>query len=568
MLLQLPFPLTYFLLPLTYGSLGWFGLDVNRFDWDPNDGLVEWGNSILLIFPGVVNMPSFVLVERAACFGTEIAVIDDLGSHSYNDLLDSSARLATGLLDGNLDLKQARVAFLVPPSFEYVVTQWGIWRAGGIAVPLAVSHPRAELEYTIEDADVSVIVAHPEFREKLWPIADERGLQLILTTELLSNEVSHLPDVSVKRAATILYTSGSTGNPKGVVTTHAAIQSQVTTLVEAWDWKPDDHILNVLPLHHVHGIINAMTCAFWVGATCEIQASFEPGRVWDRLASGDLTLFMAVPTTYKALIQQWESVGVDRQRSLSDGVSRLRLMVSGSDALLVRTLERWKEITSHVLLERYGMTEIGMALSNPLNGDRIPGHVGHPLPGVEVRLSALEIDEETGRHIHGGPVEPGSPGEIQVRGPSVFHEYWRREEDTSEAFSQDGWFCSGDVASLEPLGYRIWGRASQDIIITGGENVSAKEVEQVLSTHPSILSCAVVGVQDTYWGKAVSVAVVVVEGESITRDLIRGWARDKLAPYKLPQRVKIVKSLPMNSMGKLIKPKVVEMFKSDSEKLQ
>ena len=321
-------------------------------------------------------MPSLVLVERAACFGTEIAVIDDFGSHSYNDLLESSARLATGLLDGNLDLKQARIAFLVHPSFEYVVTQWGIWRAGGIAVPLAVSHPRAELEYTIEDADVSVIVVHPEFREKLRSIADERGLQLILTTDLLGNEVTHLPDVSEKRAATILYTSGSTGNPKGVVTTHAAIESQVTTLVEAWDWKPDDHILNVLPLHHVHGIINAMTCALWSGATCEMQPSFEPGRVWNRLGSGDLTLFMAVPTTYKALIQQWESASTDRQQFLSDGASRLRLMVSGSDALLVSTLERWKEITGHVLLERYGMTEIGMALSNPLNGARIPGHVG------------------------------------------------------------------------------------------------------------------------------------------------------------------------------------------------
>ena len=269
---------------------------------------------------------------------------------------------------------------------------------------------------------------------------------------------------------------------------------------------------------------------------------------------------MAVPTTYKALVREWESADAAKRTAMSRGASRLRLMVSGSDALMVDTLERWKEITGHVLLERYGMTEIGMALSNPLRGERVPGQVGTPLPGVEIRLVDLDIDDETGQHRHGEETPSGRPGEIQVRGPSVFREYWRRPDATREAFSDDGWFCSGDVASLEDGGYRIWGRASQDIVITGGENVSAKEVEQVLSAHPSVRACAVVGTPDAYWGSAVSAAVVVDDGQDLTRESLRDWARDKLAPYKLPQVVRVVDSLPMNAMGKVVKPEVRKLF--------
>jgi len=206
------------------------------------------------------------------------------------------------------------------------------------------------------------------------------------------------------------------------------------------------------------------------------------------------------------------------------------------------------------------MTEIGMALSNPLDGERVPGHVGTPLPGVEVRLVEMTLDEETGEHTHGAPVAPGKAGEIQVRGPSVFREYWGRPDATREGFTEDGWFCSGDVASIDDGQYRIWGRASQDIIITGGENVSAREVEQVLALHPDVERCAVVGVKDPRWGKAVSAAVVAKDGAQVTRDSLREWARDRLAPYKLPQRVITLDALPTNAMGKVVKPRLVEVF--------
>ena len=218
------------------------------------------------------------LIGRAAVHGDRTAVVDDTGVYSYRALLESSARAASVLLAGAADLGEARVAFLAPPGFEYVAVQWGIWRAGGVAVPFAVSHPEAELEYTVDDADAAIVVAHPTFAERLRPIAEARGLRFVLTTDLLDGSTVErpLPDIDVDRAAMILYTSGSTGRPKGVVTTHANVQAQVTTLVDAWGWTPGDRILNVLPLHHVHGIINAMSCAFWVGATCELQPSFDP----------------------------------------------------------------------------------------------------------------------------------------------------------------------------------------------------------------------------------------------------------------------------------------------------
>ena len=176
--------------------------------------------------------------------------------------------------------------------------------------------------------------------------------------------------------------------------------------------------------------------------------------------------------------------------------------------------------------------------------------------------TSMSTTRQAGASLLPGRPRAGRPGEIQVRGPSVFREYWRRPEATRKAFTDDGWFCSGDVASLEDGGYRIWGRASQDIVITGGENVSAKEVEQVLSAHPSVRACAVVGTPDAYWGNAVSAAIVADDGHDITRESLRDWARDKLAPYKLPQVVRVVESLPMNAMGKVVKPEVRKLFEA------
>jgi malonyl-CoA/methylmalonyl-CoA synthetase len=494
-----------------------------------------------------VNLP---LIARAQEHLEKTAIVAPEGSFSYQDLLQTSARIATALLQNLEDLQEQRVAFLVPPGFQYVATQWGIWRAGGIAVPLCTSHPRPELEYVITHSEASIVVAHPNYEAILRPIAEAHNLRSILTSETLPNTITNLPEIEIDRRALILYTSGTTGKPKGVVTTHQNIQAQVTSLIDAWDWTPDDRILHVLPLHHIHGIVNILTCALWAGAQCHLLEKFDTETVWNRLSDGNLTLFMAVPTIYAKLISAWETADLERQKTLSAGCAKLRLMVSGSAALPVRVLEQWQHISSHFLLERYGMTEIGMALSNPLQGQRRSGFVGKPLPQVEVRL----VDES------GELVPAGTPGEIQVKGPGVFLEYWQNPEATAKAF-QEEWFRTGDFAVVENESYRILGRLSVDIIKTGGYKVSALEIEEVLRTHPDIQECAVVGVDDPEWGERVCAALVLRSECSLTLADFRRWAKEQLAVYKVPTRILTVEELPRNAMGKVTKPTVAQLFK-------
>ena len=480
------------------------------------------------------------------------AIIADGRAHSYDELDAASNRVAGTLLGDNDDLNQTRVAFLVAPGFSYAAIQRGIWRAGGVAVPLAVSHPPAELEYVVRDVDASVVVADASLRDVGKSLARTARARFVLAEDALSAEPPEvLPHLRSDNRALIIYTSGTTGRPKGAVTTHQMIGAQISSLISAWRWTPSDRLLLVLPLHHVHGIINGLGCALAIRATCEMLYPFDAARVWQRLASGDVTVFTAVPTIYHRLIAAWESAPPGTQREWSDGVRQLRLMMSGSAALPVQVLERWREITGHTLLERYGMTEIGMALSNPLTGERRPGFVGAPLPGVEVRL----VDE------HGAEVAAGSPGELEVRGPNVFLEYWRRPEETAQSF-RDDWFRTGDLATLEDGSYRLLGRLSVDIIKTGGFKVSALEIEEVLRTHPCIAECAVVGVADDEWGERVSAAVELRDGASLSLADLQSWAKPRLAPYKIPRDLRPLAALPRNAMGKVTKPEVAALFKS------
>ena len=279
---------------------------------------------------------------------------------------------------------------------------------------------------------------------------------------------------------------------------------------------------------------------------------FDANAVWDSMASGGLTLFMAVPTIYAKLIATWDIASPEHRKVLSRRCAGLRLMVSGSAALPVSTLLRWKEISGHTLLERYGMTEIGMALSNSLHGDRVPGSVGKPLPDVEVQL----VGED------GKPVPSGTAGEIEVRGPGVFKEYWGRPEATRSAF-RDGWFRTGDTAVVENDVYRILGRTSSDILKTGGHKISVLEVEEVLRQHPGVAECSVVGVPDAEWGERVAAAVVPNEGQMLDLPSLRTWALKLLPVHKVPSLLLVLDTLPRNAMGKVVKPSVVKFFKSE-----
>jgi malonyl-CoA/methylmalonyl-CoA synthetase len=495
-------------------------------------------------------MAGLELIRRASAWRARTAVVGADGTATYSDLLERSARGASRLLEGGADLDGARVVFLVPPGVGHVVVQWAIWRAGGVAVPLGASQSPGEWDYVARDTQASVIAGVGE-SEALRAIAAACGARFIDASALVGSDErgKTLPEVAADRRAMILYTSGTTSRPKGVVTTHRNLEAQTAMLSGAWGWADTDRILHVLPLNHVHGIVNVLGCALWSGAACEFLSPFDAVAVWRRLAAGGLTVFMAVPTIYARLLSAWTAAAPGARAEWSASAARLRLMVSGSAALPVSLLARWQAATGHVLLERYGMTEIGMALSNPLAGERRPGFVGQPLPGVGVRLVGDSGDE----------VVPGTPGEVEVRGPGVFLEYWAQPDATREAF-RDGWFRTGDVAVVERGAYRILGRLSVDIIKTGGYKVSALEIEEVLREHPAVRECTVVGVPDEEWGERVAAAVVPASALGPTLEALRSWAASRLANYKLPTRLRILDDLPRNAMGKVVKARVRELF--------
>lgn len=493
------------------------------------------------------------LIERAQLYGDRTAIETGDDRFSYRQLLSVSCRVAGGLLGRNADLAGQRVAFLVPPSFDHVAVQWGIWRAGGVAVPLSPEYARPELEAVIDDCAADIVAVAPEYADRLQ--AGTERLDLRTTSELTRGPERPLPEIESDRSAMIVYTSGTTGRAKGVVTTHANIRFQIESLVAAWEWRAEDRVLLVLPLNHVHAIINVVGCALWSGASCRMLPRFDPGQVWQELAGGEVSLFMAVPTIYSRLVSAWASASAAQRREWSAGCRRLRLMVSGSAALPIELFERWREISGHTLLERYGMTELGMVLSNPLHGERIAGYVGTQLPGVEVR----RVDDE------GAPVPPEEPGEIEVRSPGVFEQYWNRPEETERAF-REGWFRTGDIAVEEQGLYRLLGRRDVDIIKTGGYKVSALEVEQVLRQHPRISDCAVVGLADEEWGERVAAMAVLAEGGELQLAELRSWGRERLAAYKVPSRLQIVGDLPRNALGKVDKTEVkrrLEVSKSE-----
>ncbi|XP_075933971.1 malonate--CoA ligase ACSF3, mitochondrial [Anarhichas minor] len=523
--------------------------------------------------------------KRAPAFGDKLAIIDSSGGHSYKQLYRSSlglaGRISTALNSEFGGLEGKRVAFLCANDASYTVAQWAAWMSGGTAVPLYRKHPESELEYVISDSQSSLLVAGHPYAETLEPLAQRLGLPCLTLPSTSNLGTSEGADVQEKetgdvtdwadRPAMIIYTSGTTGRPKGVLHTHRGLHAMVQCLVSEWAWSKDDVILHTLPLHHVHGIVNMLLCPLWVGATCVMLPEFQPQKVWEMLLSSKAPLvnvFMAVPTIYSKLIQYYDQHFT--QPHVKDFVKavckeRIRLMVSGSAALPLPTLQRWEEITGHTLLERYGMTEIGMALSNPLKGSRIPGAVGFPLPSVEVRIvmnntSNTTIVEGNHRETQVLPGLEGKEGELLVRGPSVFKEYWNKPQETTESFTDDGWFKTGDTAVYKDGVYWIRGRSSVDIIKSGGYKISALEVERHLLAHPDIIDVAVIGAPDATWGQKVTAVVQLRNGQTMTLPELKTWAREHMAPYTIPTGLVLVEEVPRNQMGKVNKKDLLRHF--------
>lgn len=527
--------------------------------------------------------------HRAEQHSDNIALSDQHGEHTYGHIFRLSGHLA-GLIQNILgeDAVQQRIAFLCPNDVSYVIAQWATWMAGHIAVPLYPKHPTPELEYFVRDSEAAAIITTSEHAPKVKPILS--GQQVIVLEDFFfkpsNQEDSPRPGYNGQDPnfydlsdAMIIYTSGTTGPPKGVLLSHSNLQSQVSCLHQAWGWSQRDTLLHCLPLHHTHGIVNALLCPLYIGARVVMLPGFSPAEVWSHLLALDapvearVSLFMAVPTMYAKLLEEYHVSLAKTSRTKeyvrSVCTQNIRLMISGSAALPESILTNWQEVTGHMLLERYGMTEIGMALSNPLKGTRRPGFVGTPLPGVDVRIAKFAPGQEDYQVLCEGssagtkvmPECENESGELLVRGPNVFKEYWRKPKATLAEFTYDGWFRTGDTAVYREGSYKIMGRTSVDIIKSGGFKISALDAERQLLTHPDIKDVAVVGVPDLTWGQKVAAVVVWCGQEELDPVALREWGRERMPHYMVPSEViQVEESLPRNNMGKVNKKQLVQQY--------
>ena len=483
-------------------------------------------------------------------FPDNIALIEGDARVTYAELDRRVLRVAAGLLAEEADLQEARVAFLIPASVDYVTVLHGIWRAGGIAIPLNVAATEPEWGHCLTSAGVTRVITTSDHRDSIQGLCDRLAIPLGQVGEFEADGSAPLPDLAPERRAMIVFTSGTTSKPKGAVTTHGNIAAQITTLIDAWAWQSDDVIPLFLPLHHVHGIINVLSCALWAGATVHVWPKLNLEALCAHVAADIYSLFMAVPTIYVKLIDYLQTLDDQQLDVICEGFANMRLNVSGSAACPTEVFEEWRQLTGQALLERYGMTEIGMALSNPYRGERRPGYVGQPLPDISVQLVDDAGDVVTEEHI---------PGEIRIQSPTVFLEYWDNPEATAASF-EAGWFCTGDIGVVEDGYFRIMGRSSVDIIKSGGYKLSALEIENKLLAHPDIVEVAVVGVADRTWGEAVAAVVSLAAGAEMTVDSLKAWCEGKLSGYKIPKKLVVTESLPRNAMGKVTKPALKPLF--------
>ena len=472
---------------------------------------------------------------------------------TYGDLSAMAQSLAQKLLD--LGVRPGdRISVQVDKSPEALALYLACLRIGAVYHPLNTAYSLAELKYFLENAAPRLLICSPENEEPLNALAQACGVEATLTLDIEGNGslMKDLPpgqtcdplSVELSTSAALLYSSGTTGRPKGIVLTHQNLASNAEVLVKLWGFSADDVLLHCLPIYHVHGLFVACHCVLMSGASMLWNNAFEANSAMAQLQRA--SVMMGVPTYYTRLLALPEFN--------ADSCGSMRLFISGSAPLLSSTFAEFEERTGHRILERYGMTETGMSISNPLSGERKAGTVGFPLPGVELR-----IEDDTGVIVPAGEV-----GNLLVKGPNVFKEYWGMPEKTAADFTQDGFFKTGDLASIDPECYvAIVGR-SKDLIITGGLNVYPKEIELAIDRCEGVFESAVIGLPDDDFGERV-VAVVVPDGtldsEALERRL-RSDMQEILAGFKRPKKYILLDGLPRNTMGKVQKALLRERFAS------
>jgi malonyl-CoA/methylmalonyl-CoA synthetase len=462
---------------------------------------------------------------------------------TYAQLFTAADRLAAGLHRWGMR-KGDRVAFFLGNRPEFVIVYLAVIRLGATMVPVNLRYRRMEISHIFADCTPKLVVTEAEQCEFLTDAGYEADGEIpwFVVEEMeqwMSDETFVPPLVYAEELALIMYTSGTTGRSKGAMLSHANVLATVTALLAAWAWQQDDTLLLCLPIFHVHGLVVGLHCALAAGATVMLRAKFEAHLTLQEIIGGEPTLFFAVPTIYTRLVEELRALG-------GVNLPHMRLFCSGSAPLAAETLTDFAKLTGHTILERYGMTETGMNLSNPYAGPRVAGSVGTPLPGVMMRI----VDGQN------QDLPAGEEGELLVRGSNVFSGYWNAREKTVASFSHDvlgqQWFHTGDIARQDPeTGYVTLLGRRHELIISGGFNIYPREIEEVLVTAPGIIEAAVIGVPHAEWGE-VPVAYVVCS-EELDAAALTYFCRQQFASFKVPREFHRVTTLPRNAMGKLQK---------------
>jgi malonyl-CoA/methylmalonyl-CoA synthetase len=472
----------------------------------------------------------FGAVRDAVCLELE-----DGTTFTYADLDAESARFANLLTSMGLG-RGDRVAAQIDKSAQTVFLYLGCLRAGLVYLPLNTAYQAGEIGYFASDAEPKAAFCRPEARPWFKGVPNLPGLA-DAAREAASFSTAQ---TAADDLACIVYTSGTTGQPKGAMVTHGNLSTNARALHECWRFRPGDVLLHALPMFHVHGLFVALHTALLNASRIIYQARFDAGSVLAALPRA--SVFMGVPTYYVRLLAEPR---LDR-----DLCRHMRLFVSGSAPLAVETFEAFERRTGHAILERYGMTETGMNTSNPFDGERRRGTVGVPLAGIEVRV----VDDAD------APLASGETGHVQVRGPNVMPGYWKLPEKNSEEFTADGFFRTGDLGKFDAEGYlSIVGRA-KDMVISGGYNVYPREIELLLESLPGVRDCAVFGVPHPDFGEAVTAAVVLAPGASLTEAEVVAYIKSRLANFKVPKRVVFMPELPRNAMGKVLKTELRKTY--------
>jgi len=472
---------------------------------------------------------------------------------TYAQLQRDVNRLANTLLDLGVQ-KGDRVVLFLPKSLIAVVAHFAIQAIGAIAVPLNPGFKKNEMTYLLGDADARLIIVEPEKKALVRSIDPDAQLLEISTAQPYQDidffrstpQTTPAGDISPDDPSLVIYTSGTTGNPKGAVLTHGNLVCDAGNIVDIWEITADDVLCHALPLFHVHGLCFALHTALLSGAHVRMLDRFKPETVVAELTrtvgADRCTVFMAVPAMYNKLMD-W--IG-DRHLDFS----HMRLFTSGSAPLLVKELERITTVFGREPVEREGMSETGMNFSNPLKGRRVPGSIGLPLPGLEVRI----VDPTTFADVAQGEI-----GELWLKSAAITPGYWRKPRETADTF-KDGWFRTGDLGKIDDAGYYYLTDRIKHIIITGGENVSAKEVETVINRIDGIAESVVVGKPDAKWGETVVAAVTLKPDAELTEGDIRSFCKTNLHDWKCPKEIVFLQKIPRNTMGKILKEEVKKIF--------